>query len=67
MAFAHVSIYPSNIFVNLLSDLAINDLIAACTTAAERQPEMAEVFKDCRNHLQAAQKVRAAMAHYHKM
>jgi len=64
---AHTSIFPNQMFVNLLSDLAIRDLIAACSVAADRHPELADVYQDCKNHLLSAQSIRAAVAGFNKM
>jgi len=48
---AHLSIYPDQIFMNLLSDLAVSDLIQSSATAAGQHPELADVYLNLRDHL----------------
>jgi len=55
------SIYPNQLFVNLLSDEVLADLVTSSAAEASANPDLADVYNDLNAHLKEAIIVRAAL------
>jgi hypothetical protein len=55
------SIFPHQLFVNLLTDQSLNDLVVASEAAAALNDGNAEVYQDLTIHLKEAVLVRDAL------
>ena len=55
------SIYPNQLFVNLLSDEVLADLVTSSAAEASANPDLVDVYNDLNAHLKEAIIVRAAL------